>query len=126
MMTLLALLPGVPVGLRLTAAVVSLYGFYRGYGHRIEMTAEGVRYRRPGRCLSLRWGEVRHIGRYVPLDRNRVSQYVYITRRESPPVDWREIDENTIQLQDRPGLLESLQRQWEVSREADRRAGESS
>lgn len=116
MMLLLAILPRVPLGLRLTAGAVvavSLYAGYRGYGHRVEVTPESVTYRRPGRCFRLRWQEIRHIGRYIPLDRNRASQYVYVTRLDTPPLDWREIDENTIQLQDRPGLLESLQSRWE-------------
>jgi hypothetical protein len=121
MMLLLAVLPGVPTAIRLTAGMVvgvSLYGFYRGYAHRVEVTPEGVCYRRPGRRVRLSWEEVRHVGRYVPIDRNRSSAYVYVTRLDAPPVDWREVDENTIQLQDRPGLLETLEEQQRAFRAA--------
>ena len=117
MMAVLALLPGMPTVIRVTAGMVvlaSLYGFFRGYGHRVEATAEGVCYRRLGRAVKLCWPEIRRIGRYVPIDRNRNCMYVYVTRLETPPVDWREVDENTIQLQDRPGLLEAIQKRWEA------------
>lgn len=111
MMLLLACLPRMPLWIRLSAGAVvavSIHGVYRGYAHRLEIWPEHIRFRSPGRELVIRWSEVRRIDRYTPLDRNRATQYVYVTRLDAPPVDWREIDENTIQLQDRPGLLESL------------------
>jgi hypothetical protein len=114
-MTLLAALPGVPAVIRITAGVVvaaSLYGLVRGYANRVEADAEGIRYRGPGKHFRIPWRDVRHLDRYTPLDRNRTTQYVYATRLEVPPADWREIDRNTVQLQDRPGLLESLRAYW--------------
>ena len=111
MMTLLALLPAMPAGIRMTAAmvaVVSLYSFWRGYRPRVEVSPEYIRYRTVGRRYTIFWSDVRGLDRYTPLNRNRTSQYVYITRLDSPPVDWRDMNANTIQLQDRPGLLETL------------------
>ncbi|GMU24439.1 MAG: hypothetical protein AMXMBFR13_45130 [Phycisphaerae bacterium] len=115
MMLVLALLPGVPVGIRLTAGVVvvlSAHAFRRGYLQRIEAWPTQVVFRTPGRTLAIPWDQVRRMDSYIPLDRNRATRYVYITRLDSPPVDWREIDENTIQLQDRAGLLETLHGYW--------------
>lgn len=106
-----AAMPAMPGWIRLSGGVVlvlSLYALYRGYGHRIEITPDHVRYRSLRRDLRIPWSQVRRIDRYIPLDRNLKTQYVYVTRLESPPVDWREIDNDTIQLQDRPGLLEAL------------------
>jgi len=107
-----AILPGMTRGIRISAAMVaavSLYALHRGYRHRIEVTREAITYRSPARRFTIAWRDVRLIGRYTPPDRNSTSQYVYITRLDRPPVERRQIDENTIQLQDRPGLLETLQ-----------------
>jgi len=41
------------------------------------------------------------------------------------PVDWREIDQDTIQLQDRPGLLEQIERQWRARGPAQEAADKS-
>lgn len=112
MMGLLAAMPRVPGMIRLTAGLVlavSVYALYRGYGRRIIATGDSISFRSLTRAVSIPWTHVQRMGRYVPLDRNLQTQYVYITRRTEPPVDWREIDADTIQLQDRPGLLEELE-----------------
>lgn len=111
MMLLLAVLSAMPLGIRLSSAAVaciSLYALWRGYHYRVEATPQYVRYRGWRKDIVIPWHEVHLIDRYTPLDRNRGSQYVFVTRLDTPPVDRREIDENTIQLQDRPGLLETL------------------
>ena len=71
-----------------------------------------VRFRSPGRSLSIPWSQVRRIERYTPPDRNRATRYIYITRRDRPPANRSTVDEVTFQLQDRPGLLESLRETW--------------
>lgn len=112
MMALLAVFSGIPGWIRVSAAVivlVTLGTFYRGYLCRIQATPTHVRYRTPLGGWSIPWPEVRHIGGYVPIDRNLQTGYVYITRRAEPPADRREIDADTLQLQDRPGLVEELQ-----------------
>jgi hypothetical protein len=104
-------LRAIPVGIRISSAAVaciSLYAFWRGYLGRVEATPRHVRYRRWRKVIVIPWQEVRLMDRYIPLDRNRHCRYVFITRLDTPPVDHREVDENTIQLQDRPGLLETL------------------
>jgi hypothetical protein len=117
MMVLLASLPSMPTGIRVSSAVVaiiSIYSFFRGYHSRIEATSEHIRFRSWRKNIVIPWREVRMVARYTPLDRNRTCQYVFVTRLDTPPVDRREIDENTIQLQDRPDLLETL-RMYHVS-----------
>jgi hypothetical protein len=122
LMGLLAWHSAVPTWMRLTAGgvvLVSLVALYRGYGHRIEVSRQGVRYRGLWRNVRIDWIDVRLMDRYVPLDRNPHARYVYISRLSSPPVDWREIDDNTIQLQDRPGLLVALESMRKASPEND-------
>lgn len=112
MMFLLAVLPGIPGAIRGTAGLVvaiSVASFVRGYGCRVELSEAGVTYHRPGRAWTLCWTDIRLTGRYVPLDRNRSTQYVFVTTLDAPPVDRREITPDTIQLQDRPGLLEAIE-----------------
>ncbi len=115
LMVLLAALPGVPTGIRWTAGAViliSLYALWRGYLHRLEADAEGIAYQTPFTRLAIPWSQVRRIDRYIPPDRNRLTPYVYITRLDHPPEGRHMIDPDTIQLQDRPGLLEALQDRW--------------
>lgn len=111
MMVILASFSGIPSWIRCSAGVlvmISLWTFGRGYLCRIEASPTHVHYRTPLRRRSLAWSEVRGIDAYIPLDRNLKTRYVYITRRDEPPADRREIDADTFQLQDRPGLVEAL------------------
>lgn len=120
MMIWLALLPSMPMGIRISSAavaIISIYSFCRGYRSRIEATPEYIQYRAWPKHIVIPWRAVHMVGRYVPLDRNRSSPYVFVTRLDTPPVDRREIDANTIQLQDRPGLLEILQFYHDTARE---------
>lgn len=97
-------------GIRVSAGVVvgcSLYAGMRGYACRLHTDARGVAYRTPWRTVRLDWNVVRQIGRYTPGPGG--AAYVFITSRESPPAGRWDVDEQTIQLQDRPGLLESLE-----------------
>jgi hypothetical protein len=97
-------------GIRVSAGVVvgcSLYAGCRGYLCRVHVDARGVAYRTPRRSVRLEWDAVRLIGRYAPGP--GAASYVFITSRESPPAGRWDVDERTIQLQDRPGLLESLE-----------------
>jgi hypothetical protein len=117
-MILLALVGGVPTGIRWTALAViavSLYAFWRGYLHRLEITGREVAYHTPLKRLSIPWSHVCRIDRYTPPDRNPSTQYVYITRLDHPPPDRFTINADTLQLQDRPGLLEALQGCWRGS-----------
>ena len=86
--------------------VCSAYAAIRGYLCRIEATRDGVRYRSIRKDIQIRWPDVRRLDRYAPGAGN--AAYIYLTCEDRPPLGRWEIDERTIQLQDRPGLLEAL------------------
>lgn len=121
-MVALACSSRVPMGIRVSGAVVvtaSLYAFWRGYLHRIEADERGVRWRALTRRIEIPWEQVRLIGRYTPPDRNGMTQYAFVTRCNTPPRDRRQVDAETLQVQDRPGLVEALE---EMRREAATRS----
>ncbi len=104
-------------GLRASAAVVlgcSVYALVRGYFCRVTMDGDGVGYRSPWRRVRIGWGDVRGIERYSVGVGG--ASYVYVSRRAEPPAGRWEIDGDTIQLQDRPGLVETLRQGWEAAR----------
>lgn len=104
-------------GLRASAGVVlacSGYALVRGYFCRVTMDDGGVTYRSPWRRLRIGWGEVRGVGRYSSGAGG--AGYAYVTRAERQPAGRWEIDADTIQLQDRPGLVETLRQGWEAGR----------
>ncbi len=118
MMVLLAVPSGMPLWVRISAslvAAISLYATGRGYLCRVQATGTHIHYQTPFTRLSIPWAEVRDIDAYVPVDRNLTTKYVYITRRSVSPVDRREIDRETLQLQDRPGLVEELRAYWRAA-----------
>jgi len=119
LMLALSVLGGMPRAIRCSAAVVvivSIYAFWRGYLHRLEIDDQSVRYRTLTRTIEIPWSAIRQIDRYIPPDRNPTTQYVYITRNDSHPPDRFTLDETTVQIQDRPDLLESLHTAWARSR----------
>ena len=97
---------------RASAAVVlafSLYGFLRGYVRRLTVDSAGVRFRSlAGRWLIL-WRDVKQIGLYCPSGAVNGALFVFVTTQDRPPLGKWEIDSQTFQLQDRPGLLDALQ-----------------
>jgi hypothetical protein len=103
--------------IRASAGVVIVFsavGLSRGYGRRLIVSRDGVEFRTIGwslrrRRCELRWPQVRRIDRYIPSGGVNGARYVYVTTNDRPPRGRWEIDEGTFQLQDRPGLLESLQ-----------------
>jgi hypothetical protein len=109
MMLLLTLAGGMPPWIRISAGIVvacSGYAYWRGYLHWVEVSPDGVAACAPGRRRRIPWTQVRRIGRYTPPDRNRTAQYVYISTVDAEPAG--RSDPQTIQLQDRPGLLDLL------------------
>ncbi len=112
LMAAVAVLGGFPAWARISAAlviVVSLDAIRRGYLHRLILHPDRIVYRTLLRSIEIPWSRVRLIGRYVPPDRNRTTAYVFVTGHDHAPADRREIDDHTLQLQDRPGLLELLE-----------------
>lgn len=97
---------------------ISFYAFARGYVRRLRIEPEGVRFCSLGGARFLSWNEVRRIDRYVPGGSLNGPRYVYVTKLDRPPAGLYEQDSQTFQLQDRPGLLESLTAQWTAARAA--------
>jgi hypothetical protein len=99
--------------MRATAAAVvlcSTYGAVRGYFCRLTIDVRGVTWRGLWRTIRLPWEQVRRIDRYAPGVGG--AEYVYVTTRDEPPAGRWDVDESTIQMQDRPGLLDALRSAW--------------
>jgi hypothetical protein len=84
----------------------SLYAGLRGYVCRLVVDDDGVTWRGILRTIRLRWGEIKRIDCYVPGPSG--AGYVYLTRRDHPPAGRWDVGPDTLQLQDRPGLLDAL------------------
>src|SRR6478672_1784751 len=72
LMLAISVFKGMPRALRWSAAgvvAVSLYAFWRGYLHWLEVDDRQVRYRTLIRTIAIPWSAVRRIDRYVPPDR---------------------------------------------------------
>jgi hypothetical protein len=103
---------------RLSAALViglSLYGLLRGYVRRAALDESGVSFKSLGASLRMPWNEVRRVDTYIPSGGVNGARYVFITRHDRPPRSRDEIDADTFQLQDRPGLLDALRHAWHVA-----------
>lgn len=98
--------------------VVSAIAFARGYLRRLIVDGTGARFRRLLGEVRIPWERVRGVGRYVPGGGLGSTSYVYITSRDEPPAGAWDIDDRTIQIQDRPGALEAIQAAWGAFRAA--------
>jgi hypothetical protein len=89
--------------------VISAAGFFRGYLRRLVLDSKSARLWQPGRGIAIQWSDVRHVGVYVPGGGLGATAYLYITTRETIPQGKWDIDEATIQVQDRDGLREVVE-----------------
>ncbi|MCG8405624.1 MAG: hypothetical protein MI923_10545 [Phycisphaerales bacterium] len=92
-----------------TVLALTAIGFYKGYVRRLVLTDKGPRLVRSFGSIEIPWSGVRLIGTYVPGGGVGATEYVFITTRDTPPVGKWDIDRDTIQLQNRPGLFESIE-----------------
>ena len=100
---------------KVTAAgvlAVSGYAALRGYARRLIIDERGATFRGVGRSHTIAWVDVRRVERYIPSGAVNGTRYVYVTAHDRAPRGVWEIDSKTLQLQDRPGLLEALQAAW--------------
>ena len=94
--------------------LMSLIGFVRGYVRRLILDSNGATLRRLTGSIYLPWKIVRAIGVYLPGGGVGATQYFYITARETAPVAAWDIDESTIQIQNREGLLEAAEALYRI------------
>lgn len=89
--------------------VMTCIALARGYVRRMVLGDRGVRLRRLGGTIDIPWSRVRKIGVYVPGGGLGATQYAYVTTGDGPPAGKWDIGSETIQLQNRDGLLEAIQ-----------------
>ena len=100
--------PGWMRGSAAVVLLVTIMSFLRGYVRRVVVTPEGVEFRRLGRRVVIPWSAVRAVGVYIPGGGLGSTDYAYVTTRDEPPGGKWDIDPQTIQLQNRHGLLNEL------------------
>ena len=101
-----------PTWIKVTAALVVLWtllGLAQGYLRRLIVDRQGVRLRGPFRNIEIPWSQVGRVGAYIPGGGLGATEYAYVTTKSEPPMGKWDLDDETIQVQDRPGLLEAVQ-----------------
>ncbi len=99
-----------PLWMKLTSVLVmlvSLLTLARGYVRRLVLSSEGASLRRLFDRIDISWSDVKSCGVYSAGGPGGTS-YFYITRRAVQPGGAWDIDRNTIQVQDQPGLREAV------------------
>jgi len=97
-----------PVWMKLASGgvlLLTLVFLARGYLRRLVVDSRGARLRGMLRSIDLPWERVRRVGSYTPGGGLGATTYVYITTRDEPPMGKWDIDAETIQVQERPGML---------------------
>lgn len=91
--------------------VVSLFNLYRGYCRRLRIDDRGVSFGGWLSRVSIPWSQIRRIGCYKPLQGFLANQYIFVSRLDSDPPDPHLLNDDVIQVQNRPQLLDQLQAQ---------------
>ena len=105
------LLANTPRWIKITAALVLLWtllAWAQGYARRLIVDRKRVRLRGLFRTIEIPWSAVSMMDVYIPGGGLGATEYLYVTTRKEPPMGKWDLDENTIQVQDRPGLLDAL------------------
>jgi hypothetical protein len=100
-----------PAWMQGTAAIVlafSAIGLAHGYLRRLALTKEMAALVGLLGRIEIPWAQVRSVGVYVPGGGVGATEYAYVTRRDAPPRGKWDIDLDTIQVQNRPGLMEAI------------------
>lgn len=101
-----------PTWIKVTAALVVLWtmlALAQGYVRRLIVDRQGVRLRGLFRSIEIPWTQVTRVGSYIPGGGLGATEYAYITTKPEPPMGKWDLDDETIQVQDRPGLLDEVQ-----------------
>lgn len=111
LMTFLLTVSGTPMWMKITSAAVlavSLLGLLHGYYRRMILRTSGASFVQLSRRIEIEWPEVGRFGVYAPGGHASGPRYIFITRHAQRPAGAWEIDESTIQIQYRDGVLESI------------------
>lgn len=87
---------------------LSAVGLVRGYGRRLILAPEAAVFRGLFRSHRIPWSRVRRFGVYLPGGGVGATEYLFITTNDRPPRGKWDVDDETIQVQNRPGLLEAV------------------
>lgn len=101
-----------PLWMKATAALVvllTIHGFIRGYVRRLVLSQEGARFVTLTRTIALPWDRIKKYGVYIPGGGLGAVEYFYLTTHDRPPDGKWEVDESTIQIQARDGLIETVE-----------------
>jgi len=105
------LIANTPRWIKITAAAVILWtllALAQGYLRRLIVDRRRVRLRGLFRGIEIPWTAVSNMGVYIPGGGLGATEYLFVTTRAEPPAGKWDVDEHTIQVQDRPGLFEAL------------------
>jgi hypothetical protein len=101
-----------PVWIRWSAGAVvtlSIVGFLRGYLRRLVIDQIGATWITPVGRNQIPWQRVKRVAIYLPGGGLGATRYVYISTQDAePPGRWVQ-DSETIQLQERDGLLGAIE-----------------
>jgi hypothetical protein len=117
-----------PAWMRWSAGAVvffTIVGLIRGYVRRLVLSPRGASLRGLVQSIEIDWTRVRRVGTYTPGGGLGGAKYAYITTRDTEPLGKWDIDRETIQVQDRPGLMEAIAHHFDPGRGGDRVQPES-
>lgn len=104
------ILTATPLWMKLSSLLVMLVSLVTlacGYVRRLVLSSEGASLRRLFDRIDIPWSDVKSCGVYSAGGPGG-ARYFYITRRDVQPGGAWDIDRDTIQVQDRPGLREAV------------------
>lgn len=107
------LLMKTPAWMRWSSGIVvalSIVYLAWGYGRRLVLDERGAQFRGLLGRVDIPWPQVRRVGVYVPGGGVGVTEYTYITTREDPPLGKWDQGPEVIQLQNRDGLVDAIER----------------
>ncbi len=105
------LVANTPTWIKITASLVVLWtmlALAQGYVRRLIVDRQGVRLRGLFRSIEIPWAQVARVGSYIPGGGLGATEYAYVTTKSEPPMGKWDLDDETIQVQDRPGLLDAV------------------
>jgi hypothetical protein len=104
-----------PMWMKISGALVvifTLHGLARGYVRRLILTDAGAELRGLFFGWKLPWTQVRRVGVYVPGGGLGAAEYLFIATQDAVPDGPWQMDSQTLQIQNREGLLKLVESYW--------------